>query len=119
MAGHSHWANIAQKKALVDNKRGKVWSKLAKAIIVAAKMGGGDPDANLRLRYAIDAARAVSMPNDNIYRAIKTGTGELQSGNVGRSHLRRLRPRRRGRDVRNPHRQPQSHRARKSAKYSN
>src|SRR4029077_15520334 len=82
MAGHSHWANISRKKALIDNKRGKVWSKLAKAIIVAAKMGGGDPDANLRLRYAIDAARAVSMPNENISRAIKTGTGEIQSGTL-------------------------------------
>lgn len=82
MAGHSHWANISRKKALIDNKRGKVWSKLAKAIIVAAKMGGGDPDANLRLRYAVDAARAVSMPNENISRAIKTGTGELQSGTL-------------------------------------
>ena len=85
MAGHSHWANIARKKALVDNKRGKLWSKLAKAIIVAAKLGGGDPDANLRLRYAIDAARAVSMPNENISRAIKTGTGELQTGNLEES----------------------------------
>src|SRR5215831_13710472 len=82
MAGHSHWANIARKKSLIDNKRGKLWSKLAKAIIVAAKMGGGDPNMNLRLRYAIDAARAVSMPNDNISRAIKTGTGELASGNL-------------------------------------
>lgn len=82
MAGHSHWANIARKKAVIDNKRGKLWSKLAKAIIVAAKMGGGDPDANLRLRYAIDAARAVSMPNDNINRAIKTGTGESNTGNL-------------------------------------
>ena len=72
MAGHSHWANIAHKKALIDNKRGKLWSKLAKAIIVAAKIGGGDPDMNLRLRYAIDAAKAVSMPKDNIQRAIKT-----------------------------------------------
>ncbi|HEY2148245.1 MAG TPA: YebC/PmpR family DNA-binding transcriptional regulator [Pirellulales bacterium] len=82
MAGHSHWANIARKKSLIDNKRGKLWSKLAKAIIVAAKMGGGDPNMNLRLRYAVDAARAVSMPNDNINRAIKTGTGELASGNL-------------------------------------
>jgi YebC/PmpR family DNA-binding regulatory protein len=82
MAGHSHWANISRKKALIDNKRGKVWSKLAKAIIVAAKMGGGDPDANLRLRYAIDAAKAISMPKENIQRAIKTGTGELQGGNL-------------------------------------
>lgn len=82
MAGHSHWANIARKKALVDNKRGKVWSKLSKAIIVAAKAGGGDPNANLKLRYAIDAAKAISMPKDNIQRAIKRGTGELEGGNL-------------------------------------
>jgi YebC/PmpR family DNA-binding regulatory protein len=82
MAGHSHWANIAHKKSLIDAKRGKLWSKLAKAIIVAAKMGGGDPDHNLRLRYAIDAARAVSMPKDNIQRAIKRGTGELDGGSL-------------------------------------
>ena len=78
MAGHSHWANIARKKALVDSKRGKLWSKLSKAIIVAAKSGGGDVDMNLKLRYAIDAAKAVSMPKDNIARAIKRGTGELE-----------------------------------------
>ena len=82
MAGHSHWAGIKHKKALVDAKRGKMWSKLAKAIIVAAKTGGGDPDANLRLRYAIDDAKAVSMPKDNIQRAIKKGTGELEGGNL-------------------------------------
>ncbi|MFM1903139.1 MAG: hypothetical protein RLZZ440_1039 [Planctomycetota bacterium] len=85
MAGHSHWANIARKKAVVDAKRGKLWSKLAKAIIVAAKHGGPDPDANLRLRYAIDAAKAVSMPKDNIQRAIKTGSGELKGGNLEES----------------------------------
>jgi YebC/PmpR family DNA-binding regulatory protein len=82
MAGHSHWANIARKKSLIDNKRGKLWSKLSKAIIVAAKMGGGDPAMNLRLRYAIDAAKAVSVPKDNIARAIKKGTGELDGGNL-------------------------------------
>lgn len=82
MAGHSHWANIARKKAVVDNKRGKLWSKLSKAIIVAAKHGGGDPDANLKLRYAIDAAKAVSVPKDNIQRAIKRGTGELDGGDL-------------------------------------
>lgn len=82
MAGHSHWANIARKKARVDNKRGKLWSKLSKAIIVAAKSGGGDMDMNLRLRYAIDAAKAVSMPNDNIQRAIKRGTGEIAGGDL-------------------------------------
>ena len=85
MAGHSHWANISRKKAVVDAKRGKLWSKLAKAIIVAAKHGGGDPDANLRLRYAIDAAKAVSMPKDNIQRAIKTGTGEFKGGDLEES----------------------------------
>ena len=85
MAGHSHWANIARKKSLVDAKRGKLWSKLAKAIIVAAKGGGPDPDANLRLRYAIDAAKAVSMPKDNIQRAIKTGTGEFKGGDLEES----------------------------------
>ena len=79
MAGHSHWANIAHKKSLIDAKRGKLWSKLSKAIIVAAKAGGGDPAMNLRLRYAIDDAKAVSMPKDNIERAIKKGTGELES----------------------------------------
>jgi YebC/PmpR family DNA-binding regulatory protein len=82
MAGHSHWAGIKHKKALIDAKRGKLWSKLAKAIIVAAKTGGGDPAQNLRLRYAIDDAKAVSLPKDNIQRAIKKGTGELAGGNL-------------------------------------
>lgn len=82
MAGHSHWANIAHKKSLIDAKRGKVWSKMSKAIIVAAKAGGGDPAMNLKLRYAIDAAKAISMPKDNIQRAIKRGTGELDGGNL-------------------------------------
>ncbi|MBX7166701.1 MAG: YebC/PmpR family DNA-binding transcriptional regulator [Pirellulales bacterium] len=82
MAGHSHWAGIKYKKALIDNKRGKLWSKLSKTIIVAARVGGGDTSTNLRLRYAIDAARAVSMPKDNIARAIKKGTGELEGGNL-------------------------------------
>lgn len=82
MSGHSHWAGIKHKKALVDAKRGKHWSRLAKAIIVAARMGGGDPDANLRLRVAIDAAKAVSLPKENIQRAIKRGTGELEGGTI-------------------------------------
>ncbi|NUQ61960.1 MAG: YebC/PmpR family DNA-binding transcriptional regulator [Pirellulales bacterium] len=82
MAGHSHWAGIKHKKALIDAKRGKLWSKLSKAIIVAAKTGGGDLDMNIRLRAAVDAAKAVSMPKDNIARAIKKGTGELDGGNL-------------------------------------
>ncbi len=77
MAGHSHWAGIKHKKALIDAKRGKLWSKLAKAIIVAAR-SGGDPDMNIRLRTAIDAAKAVSLPKENIQRAIKRGTGEIE-----------------------------------------
>ena len=82
MAGHSHWAGIKHKKALIDSKRGKLWSRLSKAIIITAKMGGGDPDANPRLRQAITDAKAVSMPKDNIERAIKKGTGEIDGGNV-------------------------------------
>ena len=79
MAGHSHWANIAFKKGLVDKKRGKLFGKLARYIIVAARRGGGDPAANLALRYAIDRAKKASMPNDTIERAVKMGTGELET----------------------------------------
>jgi YebC/PmpR family DNA-binding regulatory protein len=82
MAGHSHWAGIKHKKALIDNKRGKIWSKISKAIIVAAKIGGGDPDANPRLRLAISDAKSARMPKDNIDRAVKKGTGELEGGNM-------------------------------------
>jgi YebC/PmpR family DNA-binding regulatory protein len=78
MSGHSHWATIKHKKGAVDARRGKLWSKLARAIIIAARNGGGDPTMNLKLRYAIDKARAVSMPKDNIERAIKRGTGEIE-----------------------------------------
>ena len=77
MAGHSHWANIKHKKARMDAKRGKVWGKCAKAIMVAAKNGGGDPAANLTLRYAVEEAKAANMPRDTIERAIKKGSGEL------------------------------------------
>jgi YebC/PmpR family DNA-binding regulatory protein len=76
MSGHSHWATIKHKKGAIDAKRGKLFSKLSRAIIIAARHGGGDPEMNLKLRYAIDKARQVSMPKDNIERAIKRGTGE-------------------------------------------
>lgn len=78
MAGHSHWKNMARHKAIVDAKRGKVFSKLSRYIIIAARAGGGDPDMNLKLRYAIDKARSVSMPMENIERAIKRGTGDIE-----------------------------------------
>ena len=66
MAGHSHWANISRSKGVVDKKRGKLFGKLARLIIVAARTGGGDPAMNLRLRYAIDKAKAASMAKDTI-----------------------------------------------------
>jgi YebC/PmpR family DNA-binding regulatory protein len=78
MSGHSHWAGIKYKKAAIDAKRGRMWSKLARMIIVAAKGGGGDPAANLSLRYAIDKAKAANMPKDTIEKAIKKGTGEIE-----------------------------------------
>jgi len=78
MSGHSHWATIKHKKGAIDAKRGKLFSKLSRAIIIAARHGGGDPETNLKLRYAIDKARGVSMPKDNIERAVKRGTGEME-----------------------------------------
>jgi YebC/PmpR family DNA-binding regulatory protein len=80
MAGHSHWANIKRQKGANDKKRGKVWSKIARKIIIAAK-GGGDPRDNLSLRYVIDEAKAANMPRDTIQNAIKKGTGELGTEN--------------------------------------
>ncbi len=81
MAGHSHWAKIKRAKASNDAKRGRVWSKLARKIMVAAKQGGADPADNLQLRYAIDEAKAANMPNDTIDRAVKKGAGELGAEN--------------------------------------
>ena len=78
MAGHSKWANIKHKKAATDAKRGKLFTRLIKEITVSAKHGGGDPNFNPRLRLAIDKAKADNMPADNIERAIKRGTGELE-----------------------------------------
>jgi YebC/PmpR family DNA-binding regulatory protein len=77
MAGHSHSANIAHRKGLVDAKRGKLFTKLCRAVYVAARNGGGDPSANMRLRYSIDKARSFSVPKDNIERSIKKATGEI------------------------------------------
>jgi len=77
MSGHSKWATIKHKKAAIDAKRGKIFSRMSKEITMAAKLGGGDPDMNPRLRNAVLAAKAVNMPSDNIERAIKKGTGEL------------------------------------------
>ncbi len=78
MSGHSKWSTIKRKKGALDAKRGKIFTKLIKEITVAARMGGGDPESNPRLRTAIAAAKAENMPKDNIERAIKKGTGELE-----------------------------------------
>ncbi len=77
MGGHSHWAGIKHKKALVDAKKGKVFTKILREITIAAKMSGGNPDQNPRLRKAMDDARAANMPSDNVKRAIMKGTGQL------------------------------------------
>src|SRR5271163_3586712 len=80
MAGHSHWAKIKRAKGATDAKRGKVWSKIARKIIIAAR-NGGDPRDNLNLRYTIDEAKAANMPKDTIEKAIMKGTGELGAEN--------------------------------------
>jgi YebC/PmpR family DNA-binding regulatory protein len=76
MSGHSHWATIRRKKGAADAKRGQVFTRLAREIVIAAREGGGDPGSNIRLQYAIDRAKASNMPKDNIERAIRRGTGE-------------------------------------------
>lgn len=82
MSGHSHWATIRRKKGAADAKRGQVFTRLAREIVIAAREGGGDPDTNVRLQYAIERARAQNMPKDNIERAIKRGTGDAKEGNA-------------------------------------
>src|SRR5271167_2015835 len=81
MSGHSKWATIKHKKAALDAKRGKIFTRIIKEIMIAAR-SGGDPDGNPRLRTAIVAAKAVSMPADNIKKAIMRGTGELEGGQI-------------------------------------
>jgi len=78
MAGHSKWANIKHRKGAADAKRGKIFTKIAKEITISSRLGGGEPTSNPRLRLAVQAARAVNMPNDNIKRAIQRGTGEIE-----------------------------------------
>lgn len=80
MSGHSHWATIRRKKGAADAKRGQLFTKLAREIVIAAREGGGDPSSNIRLQYAVEKARANNMPKDNIERAIKRGTGDSKDG---------------------------------------
>ena len=90
MAGHSKWANIKHKKAKEDAKRGQVFTKIGRKITVAAKEGGPDPEANVRLRLAIDEARAANMPNDNIERAIKEQSGAWTEHRIPRYSTRAM-----------------------------
>jgi YebC/PmpR family DNA-binding regulatory protein len=82
MAGHSKWAQIKRKKAVTDSRRGQLWTKILKEITVAARLGGGDPEGNARLRTAIQDAKSANVPNDNIDRAIKRGTGQLEGMSI-------------------------------------
>jgi YebC/PmpR family DNA-binding regulatory protein len=82
MSGHSKWSTIKHKKAAQDAKRGKVFTRLAREIVIAAREGGGDPEVNFSLRLAMDKAKAANMPKDNIERAIKRGTGELKGDDL-------------------------------------
>src|SRR3989338_6576729 len=82
MSGHSRWAQIHRQKGVADTKRGALFTRMGNAVTIAAKTGGGNPETNFRLRLAIDQAKAVNMPKDNIERAIKRGTGELAGGKI-------------------------------------
>ena len=93
MSGHSKWAGIKHRKAAVDKKKGVAFSKAAKAIISAVRQGGPDPEANLKLKYAVEAAREVNMPRENIERAIKRGVGRGGHRAVRGARLRGLRAR--------------------------
>ena len=82
MSGHSHWAGIKHKKEAEDKKRGKIFSKISRMITVAVREGGGDPAANAKLRQVLEEAKSFNMPNENIERAIKRGTGEIEGGKL-------------------------------------
>jgi transcriptional/translational regulatory protein YebC/TACO1 len=101
VAGHSKWAQIKRKKAVTDKRRGQHFTRLGREITVAARSGGGDPNFNPRLRLAVDTAKAANMPNENIDRAIKKGTGELEGVDY---RLRRVRTRGRRAVHRSSHR---------------
>ena len=110
MSGHSKWSSIKRQKGVNDAKRGAVFTKMGKEISVAARAGGPDPEANYRLRLAIDKARAVNMPADNIKRAIERASGRRQGRRVRGDRLRGLRSRRRGHPRRDRHGQQEPHR---------
>lgn len=87
MSGHSHWAGIKQRKGVNDAKRANIFTKFGRIVTIAAREGGGDPETNFKLRMAMDQARSMNMPKDNIDRAVKRGTGELKDGTVIEENL--------------------------------
>ena len=109
MSGHSKWSTIKRKKGALDAKRGKIFTKLIKEITIAARLGGGDPDGNPRLRTAIQTAKGANMPQDNIARAIAKGTGDLEGVNYEEYAYECYGPNGRGHSHRSAHRQPQPH----------
>ena len=112
MSGHSKWHSIKHKKGAADAARGKVFARLCRQIEVAAESGGGDPDVNATLRTMVQKARDTSMPMDNIERAIKRGTGELEGVTYEEVNYEGYAPERRRGVRRGAHRQPQPHRRR-------
>ena len=117
MSGHSHWATIRRKKGAADAKKGAVFTRLAREILMAARDGGGDPGMNFRLALAVDRARAQNMPKDSIDRAIKRGTGDAKDGIVMEQVIYEgYGCTWRGHHDRNLHRKSQPHRSRNSAR---
>ena len=115
MSGHSKWATIKHKKGALDAKRGKIFTRLIREITMAARQGGGDPDANPRLRGAVAAAKAENMPADNIKRAIQRGTGELPGSIYEEISFEGYGPRGCRPDCGSDYGQPQPHRQRDSS----
>ena len=110
MAGHSKWANIQHRKGRQDEKRGKVWTRVIREIMVAARLGGGDLAINPRLRLAVEKAKAANMPADTVKRNIDKATGNLEGVQLRGNPLRGLRHRRRGHHRRHHDRQQGAHR---------
>ncbi len=110
MAGHSKWANIQHRKGRQDEKRGKVWTRVIREIMVAARLGGGDLAINPRLRLAVEKAKAANMPADTVKRNIDKATGNLEGVQLRGNPLRGLRHRRRGHHCRHHDRQQGAHR---------
>lgn len=117
MSGHNKWSTIKHKKGAADAKRSKIFSKIIKELTVAARMGGGDPEGNPRLRTAVNTTHGANMPKDNIDKAVKRGTGEIAGVSYRGDNLRRIRTRRRSGPGRSADRQPEPNGLRNQAHF--